>query len=248
MTRTDPIAAEQVADGLFRIPLPLPMPDLTEINSYALVDDDSLVLVDPGWRDEESEQILRTALAQIDRTPTDVSRMLITHSHWDHYTRALDWQQRYSIPVHLGREERHTIENFDLRDGSHPEQVRLLRVSGAGELADSIDSLPLEAYERDHLFGPPDHWVHDGQVLDGGAQSIVAHATPGHTRGHVVYELPGAGVMFTGDHLLPPHHSVHRFRARTGDVAADLLLAVAAGLGRGPPLVGCCPRTAPSPR
>lgn len=203
MTRSHPHLAEAVTSGVFRIPLPLPLPDLTEINSYALADDDSLILVDPGWREETSEAILVDALAELDRTPADVSGMLITHSHWDHYTLAMDWQQRYSIPVHLGHDEHHTIDAFDLNDGLHPQQVRLLRLAGAPELADTIDRLQLDDYEKDLRFGPPDHWLHHGQVLTGADQRIEVHATPGHTRGHVVYDLPGAGVTFTGDHLLP---------------------------------------------
>jgi glyoxylase-like metal-dependent hydrolase (beta-lactamase superfamily II) len=31
----------------------------------------------------------------------------------------------------------------------------------------------------------------------------LAHATPGHTRGHIVYEDTVDGLLFTGDHLLP---------------------------------------------
>lgn len=203
MANTSPLVAQEITTGVFRIPLPLPLPDLTQINSYALVDDDSLILIDPGWREDTSETILVDALAQLDRTPSDVTGMLITHSHWDHYTRALDWQQRHGIPVYLGHEERHTIDAFDLGDGAHPQQVRLLRLAGARDLADTIDHLELDDHEKNLLFGPPNHWVHHGQVLTCASQKIEVHATPGHTRGHVVYDLPDTGVTFTGDHLLP---------------------------------------------
>jgi glyoxylase-like metal-dependent hydrolase (beta-lactamase superfamily II) len=33
--------------------------------------------------------------------------------------------------------------------------------------------------------------------------TIVAHATPGHTRGHMVFEDLADGLLFTGDHVLP---------------------------------------------
>jgi glyoxylase-like metal-dependent hydrolase (beta-lactamase superfamily II) len=47
--------------------------------------------------------------------------------------------------------------------------------------------------------------------------TIVAHSTPGHTRGHMVFEDAVDGLLFTGDHVLPritpsvgferaPHH------------------------------------------
>ena len=203
MAHTPSLLTQEVTTGVFRIPLPLPLPDLKEINSYALVDDDALTLIDPGWREDTSETILVDALAQLDRTPADITGMLITHSHWDHYTRALDWQQRYGIPVYLGHGERHTIEGFDMYNGAYPQQVHLLRLCGATELADKIDRLELEDHEKNMPFGPPDHWVHHGQAISVAHRSIEVHATPGHTRGHVVYDLPAAGVTFTGDHLLP---------------------------------------------
>src|SRR5699024_2490323 len=37
-------------------------------------------------------------------------------------------------------------------------------------------------------------------VFDGELESI---ATPGHTRGHMAFALDSAGVLFTGDHVLP---------------------------------------------
>lgn len=129
--------------------------------------------------------------------------MLVTHSHWDHFTRALDWRERHSIPILLGSGERHSIEQLDLSRGPYPQQVRYLRKSGAPDLAEVIDQTPLEDHERGHLVGPPNRWLEDGETVEHGRGRIVATATPGHTRGHVVFDLPAMDVAFTGDHLLP---------------------------------------------
>lgn len=203
VTATALAGMEQIDDRIWRIPLPLPLDDLREINCYALVGGSHVTLIDPGWREADSEKVLLHALAELGGTPADVDKILVTHAHWDHYTRALDWQQRYGISVYLGLEEHHTIDAFDLADGAHPEQVALLRRTGAHELAETVNELELADHERDQPFGPPDTWVTEGQVLDCGPYSIRALSTPGHTRGHVVYEVLETPLLFTGDHLLP---------------------------------------------
>jgi glyoxylase-like metal-dependent hydrolase (beta-lactamase superfamily II) len=78
-----------------------------------------------------------------------------------------------------------------------------LRVAGADALADDVAHVDLEPHERDMPVGPPDVWLDDGDEIDCGETVIVARATPGHTRGHMVFEDSAAGLLFTGDHVLP---------------------------------------------
>jgi glyoxylase-like metal-dependent hydrolase (beta-lactamase superfamily II) len=200
---TDATGVERVTDHVVRIRLPLPLPDLKEVNAYAIEGDDGVTLVDPGWASAESESILVAALRSLAYEPRDVRRILVTHAHWDHYTEAVKWQRELGAPVYLGREERYTVEAFDSVQGVYPNQVRLLRRAGAWELADAIERLELESYERDMPVGSPDVWLDGGEEIDCGGRTIVAHATPGHTRGHMVFEDPSDGLLFTGDHVLP---------------------------------------------
>ena len=56
----------------------------------------------------------------------------MTHAHWDHYTQALALRESLGTCVRIGWEERHSIEDFDLADGSYPRQAYvLLRACGA---------------------------------------------------------------------------------------------------------------------
>jgi glyoxylase-like metal-dependent hydrolase (beta-lactamase superfamily II) len=194
---------EAVTDDVARIPLPLPMADLKVVNAYAIRGDDGVTLVDPGWANAESESLLVAALARLGYQPGDVRRILVTHAHWDHYTQALKWQREYGATVFLGREERHTIEAFDSMQGVYPNQVLMLRRAGATALADELERLELEPHERDMPVGKPDVWLRGDEEIDCGGRAIVAHATPGHTRGHMVFEDPVDGLLFTGDHVLP---------------------------------------------
>ena len=202
------VSPEEAAEGelpphVVRIPLPLPLRDLRAVNVYAILGDDGVTLVDSGWADDASETVLVEALAGLGFTPEDVTRIVVTHHHWDHYSRAIAWQRRYGTTVMIGRGERHSIEAFDERTGAYPEQAQLLVKAGATELARAIAGLPLEPFERNVPLGPPDVWLEDGQLIDCGGVELVARATPGHTRGHLVYEDRRAGLTFTGDHILP---------------------------------------------
>ena len=194
---------DDLPSHVVRIPLPLPLRDLRMVNVYAILGDDGVTFVDSGWADEQSETVLVDALHRLGFTPEDVQRIVVTHAHWDHYSRAIGWQRRYGTTVMIGRGERHSIEAFDEQTGAYPVQARLLLKARAIDLAQTIASFPLESFERDVPFGPPDVWLEDGQHIDCGGVDLVARATPGHTRGHLVYEDRRAGLAFTGDHILP---------------------------------------------
>lgn len=188
---------ETIDESVSRLPLPLPLADLPTVNCYAIVQSDAITLIDPGWKSEATDTALRAYLRQLGASPADVRRILVTHSHWDHYTQALDWQERYGTEVLLGRHEQHSIDALDLQRGAYPQQVAMLRRSGAPELAEAVDRLPLEDFERDMPFRPPTRWLDDGEVID----DVTVRATPGHTRGHTVFEH--GDTVFTGDHVLP---------------------------------------------
>lgn len=198
-------AVEQVSSRIFRITLPLPIEDLHSVNAY-VIDTGSaagLTLIDPGWATGENERQLLAGLRELGHAPADITQIAVTHGHWDHYTQAIGWQQKYGVTVYLGREERHTIVAFEELDGVLPAQVRLLSRAGAPGLASKLEALEHQAHEAGVPVGNPDVWLHDQQVIDLGSEPLIAHLTPGHTRGHMMFEDPEASTMFTGDHILP---------------------------------------------
>jgi len=186
------------------IALPLPLPDLQVVNAYVIHDRAGVTLIDPGWAYPPSETALVQALDTLGFTVGDVRAIVATHQHWDHYSLGVKWRDQFGIELMLGREERHSIAAFIQNpDVVHPYQIGKLIEAGAPNLASEIAALSWEPYERDVAFTPPDRWLDDRDVIDCGATQIVVRATPGHTRGHIVLEEAGQGVIFTGDHLLP---------------------------------------------
>jgi glyoxylase-like metal-dependent hydrolase (beta-lactamase superfamily II) len=193
-----------VAFGVHRIPLPLPNDGLRAVNVYAIEDGISLVLVDAGWAIADARARLEAALSALDCGLGDVRRFLVTHIHRDHYDQAVAIRREFGTRVSLGAGERENLEVL-LSHERRPlaEHLAQLRRGGAGRLADRLMAIFPTAERAPHDWEPPDDWLADGVDVGLEARTLHVVATPGHTRGHVVYVDTAAGLMFAGDHVLP---------------------------------------------
>ena len=193
-----------VGAGVYRIPLPLPQDGLRAVNVYAVRDGDGLTLVDSGWAITEARDLLEQAVKLLDFSLAGVKRFLVTHVHRDHYTMAVTLRREFGMRISLGHAEAGTLRavrdqsvkpwgamQAQLQLGGAFDLVRLLsQAQGANDPAEWED---------------PDDWIEAPQEITfgPGQGSWQAHATPGHTRGHVVFVDPARDVMFAGDHVLP---------------------------------------------
>jgi glyoxylase-like metal-dependent hydrolase (beta-lactamase superfamily II) len=199
---TEP-GAYQVADGVHRIPLPLPMDGLRAVNVYAIETEEGLTLVDGGWAIEESRQLLESSLRSIDHKVADITRFLVTHVHRDHYTQAVAVRREFGSHVTLGLGDRPTLDFIHDDTVEVDPNVTQLHRAGAFRLAEAwaremgTNRTPPENFEL------PDEWLVGDTTLAVGSRRIDAVSTPGHTRGHYVFADPAAGLLFAGDHVLP---------------------------------------------
>ena len=191
--------AHEVAAGVHRIPLPLPGDALKAVNIYAISDGDQVVLIDGGWALEEAETLLATGLATIGYQLGDVREFLVTHLHRDHYTQAVALRRHHGGTVSVGEGERACLELIHTVT-THPDVARL-HEAGALELSRMLAEW---RGERDLLnWEEPDRWLGDGVDLPLNTRTLRVIATPGHTRGHVVFHDADAQALFAGDHVLP---------------------------------------------
>ena len=191
------------APGVYRIPLPLPQDGLRAVNVYALPDGDGWTLIDSGWSLAESRELLAGALARLGAGLADVRRFLVTHQHRDHYTQAIALRREFGAEVALGRGEQPGLQEILREDGSpfDPHMARLRRAGAHALVRTILASRP----ERGNVseWELPDRWLDDGAEIGVGDGVLTAVATPGHTRGHVVFADDAAGLLFAGDHVLP---------------------------------------------
>jgi glyoxylase-like metal-dependent hydrolase (beta-lactamase superfamily II) len=222
--------AHAVAPGVHRIPLPLPSDGLRAVNVYAIEADSGLVLIDSGWALAGARDQLERSLAAIGAGLPDVRQFLVTHMHRDHYTQAIEIRRLFGTRVALGAGERPSIDGL-LSGKFQPfrAQLAILRGAGASAIADDLAAMmsiepsvrepqsgKTDAVAAGHPpllpgatigaalgYGQPDLWIAPEQVFHLGTRTLTAVATPGHTRGHVVFVDAQAGLLFAGDHVLP---------------------------------------------
>ena len=192
-----------VVPGIYRIPLPL-HDELRAVNVYAIEDGGGFTLIDSGQVMAEARGQLESSLKQLGAGLPDVRQFLVTHAHRDHYTQAVAVRREFGTQVSLGAGERPSLAAAaDPAVPAYREQLADLRRNGAAELADQI--LPLLADETvpHTAWEQPDTWLEPGALLPVGQRRLDARATPGHTRGHLVYFEHRDRLLFAGDHILP---------------------------------------------
>jgi glyoxylase-like metal-dependent hydrolase (beta-lactamase superfamily II) len=197
---------EEVADGVFRIPLPMPGDGLRAVNVYAITGGDGLSVIDSGWAIPASQQALATGLARLGASVGDVLQFLVTHMHPDHYAQASVLRPETGSRICLGIGERPNLESLlhGITRGKKPDTRGIvLHRAGADDLLAELALSPRPGTETVTECQPPDEWLPGGAVVAAGGRQLRVVPTPGHTRGHVVYHDEQHRLLFSGDHILP---------------------------------------------
>lgn len=193
-----------VADGIHRIPLPLPMDGLKAINVYVIETEQGLTLVDGGWAITEGRSALEAGLKSIGFTFGDIRRFLVTHVHRDHYTLAAVLGREFGAEVSLGAGDRPALELMHKVEMiTENPTLAVLRSAGAGEIAAQWEAMYDGQVPDPVHWAMPDVWLAGDRAIEVGSRTLDAVHTPGHTAGHYVFAERAAGLLFSGDHVLP---------------------------------------------
>lgn len=196
--------AWQVAPGVHRIPLPLPMDGLKAINVYVLETDDGLTLVDGGWAIPVARELLEKSLKSVGYGFGDIKRFLVTHVHRDHYTMASVLGGEYDVPVSLGRGEQPALELLHrAHELTESPFLEVLASAGAREVGEQWIMLDPGKLPDPAMWRMPDVWLDGDHTIEVGSRALDAVHTPGHTPGHYVFADRFDGLLFAGDHVLP---------------------------------------------
>jgi glyoxylase-like metal-dependent hydrolase (beta-lactamase superfamily II) len=198
---------EDLGGGVYRIPLPLPLEGLKAVNVYAITDPDGVDLIDAGIAVGPARETLAAGLKQIGYEFGDIRNFLVTHIHIDHYSLAVELRRAFRGVISLGEEERaNMIATRELIKGNHNSHAVFsadnMRRFGAMELYGELAALGAPD-PKVIQWEDPDRWLADGTDLDLRTRTLRAVHTPGHTRGHLIYQDAAAGIVFAGDHVLP---------------------------------------------
>ncbi|ACM31705.1 MBL fold metallo-hydrolase [[Acidovorax] ebreus] len=119
---------------------------------------------------------LDALVAEVQRLGLQLKAIWLTHAHIDHAGGTGELAERLSLPI-IGP---HTGDQY------------------------WIDALP----QQSAMFGfpparqfAPTRWLHDGDTVTIGHETLNVRHCPGHTPGHVVFHAPQIGRAFVGDVL-----------------------------------------------
>ncbi len=203
---------ERVRSDVWCVPVPIPRNPLRYTLTYLLAQPGGLVVVDPGWESEPGWAALESGMRQLGASWSDVAGVVVTHVHPDHHGLsrrvreesggwvAMHPAEAGSLPGRLSTREAVTHDEAWFRGCGVPAEV-------TRELRMTVEMLgPFARMAR------PDVLLEDTDRVPGGDWRAVW--TPGHTAGHICLHHAGAGLLLTGDHVLPrisPNISLHPF-------------------------------------
>lgn len=197
---------EEVADGVFRIPLPMPEDGLRAVNVFAIVGEDRITLIDSGWAVPASRAALTDGLGQLGKTIFDIRQFFITHLHPDHYAQASVLRDEIGAPISIGEEEKLNLETVIQTIANNNQSTSrrsLLTRAGAAEVAALLPTARRPMPDLARQWQTPDVWLKPNSVVVAEGRTLEVVPTPGHTRGHVVYHDENDRLLFAGDHILP---------------------------------------------
>lgn len=205
--RTEDI--EEVLTHVYRMSIPLRGNPLKELNSYVIKGDREIpegknLLIDTGFCTEECHSAILEGLAflGISLENTDI---LLTHLHADHAGNASELVVSGN-KVYISEIDRNYLVGTNAENGMinlHHRRVERIRENGIPEtlIEEMLEKTPSRTMAGNTSFTDYTD-IHEGDELCYGAYTLKGIYTPGHTPGHMCFEIMGTGAMILGDHVL----------------------------------------------
>lgn len=205
----------QVTDGIhwFKLPMSPDEPSRDHINVYLIRGDKGYLLVDSGWNTDISFNTMHNHLVKTGISFGDISQIMVTHIHPDHYGMAGRIKQLSGATLAMHPREEELIESRYIHlDGLLHETDQMLVANGIphDEMVAMRDATV--GMEKYIVTAYPDIKLRDGDTITTGEFTFRVVWTPGHSSGHLCLYEPDKKILLSGDHILPritPNISVH---------------------------------------
>lgn len=205
----------EISPGIhwFKLPNISDLAGLAFSNAYVIQGDNGYLLVDSGWKTDESFTALKEGMAEIGADLKDISQILVTHIHPDHYGLAGRIKKISGASLAMHYIEKDYIDSrYVTMEMLLTQMDRFLEANGVPpDMVPALShvTLGLERYV-DPIY--PDITLHDGETVTTGKFTFKTIWTPGHASGHLCLYEPEKKIFISGDHILPtitPNVSVH---------------------------------------
>ncbi|MGO4543198.1 MBL fold metallo-hydrolase [Paenibacillus sp. 2TAB23] len=190
-------------DGWLQIKVPVPF-SLKWVNSYLIPEQAGYTIIDPGLRTDEAINVWTAVLQQNGLQWGDITRVILTHQHPDHYGLAGYVQERSGAPVYITR----TAHEYAIRlwgeDSGFSHQLQSLYeehgmpLQEREAIADNLETFVAMVTPQ-----PQVHYFKAGEHMQIGGLSWRLIDAPGHANGQLCFYQPERKWMICGDQVLP---------------------------------------------
>ena len=196
----------EVAPGIYWLQLPVTIPGVSvlPVNAYLVQGDRGYLLVDTGWDTDEAFDSLKNQLAEIGAGINEISQIVMTHIHPDHFGLAGRLKRLTGAELALRDCEEELIESRYINMDSLLQQTsHWLGINGVP--ADELPCIRDSTLGLEHFVASahPDVTLHGGEVITTGTFNFQVLLTPGHSPGHICLYEAERKVLVSGDHILP---------------------------------------------
>ena len=197
---TQPIGeVESVADGVYQLKLPVPLP-LRFISVYLIEGDDGWTVVDTGFDYPETYEVWEKAARTLGiDLVRDIGRIIVTHFHPDHLGAARWLQERSGAPVMMLEDEIDFSRRLWTRRDSPEPFIEHLTLHG---MPRTTATAAAEALRSGLALPETMTPLHVGEKLAVGTGSARVLLAPGHADFQLVLHDEARGILFAADHIL----------------------------------------------
>lgn len=194
----------QVAEDIYRVQIPLPFA-LRIVNCYVIRARDGWTIVDTGINTPAGREAWRQAFAHLDLHPNQIQRIILTHTHPDHFGLA-GWLQSLADaappPLYLAEEEQRQFDLFKSLTSIASFETWLTEAGMPSEMAHSV-AKGIKSTRDMTLPHPTNHHflVPDMRFTVGERAFRLIHA-PGHSDGQLLLYDEEDRLLLNGDHVL----------------------------------------------
>jgi len=208
----------QVLNGVHQIKSPCPGDASWFTNVYVIEGSDGHILVDSGWDSQESLWALQEGIKAANLKLRDITKVVITHIHPDHYGLSSKIKQICGAQVAI-----HRID-ADFISPRYKDFANLIKKTGELLRQNGVPDNELPQLKEASLWmnkyvtpDAPEVMLEDGDTISNDSFEFEVLWTPGHSPGHICLYERERRFILTGDHVLYDTTSHVGLNPQSGD-------------------------------